>query len=172
LSRTRRSLSRQEEPQVVTISKEGRAVFRRFCLISLGIPSVLLAFTAAMFLSPWAIERAEVTPGVLTAAAACLAAAGIVIWAFFSFFLYRRLWKVFPHIGDREKGWSYAEGVFGLLGVGTSMTSVLANFYYLFSGDFNRSAVLFALSYLLALVEAFRFPARIADVEDTIAGME
>lgn len=154
------------------MSKEGKAVFKRFCLIALGIPSVLLAFTVALFLSPWAIEGAEVSEGVLTVAAACMAAAGIAIWAFFSFYLYRRLWKVFPHIGDSEKGWSYAEGVFGLVGVGTSMTSVLAMFYYLFSGDFNRSAMLFALSYLLAVVEAFRFPTRIADIEDTITEMK
>lgn len=172
LSRTHHILSNPEEPQEEIMSKEGKAVFMRFCLIALGIPSVLLAFTVALFLSPWAIEPAEVTEGVLTIAALCLAAAGVAIWAFFSFYLYRRLWKVFPHIGDSEKGWSYAEGVFGLLGVGTSMTSLLANFYYLFSGDFTRSAVLFALSYLLAFVEAFRFPMRIADVEDTIAEMK
>jgi hypothetical protein len=153
------------------MSKEGKAVFRRFCLIGLGIPTVLLAFTTALYLSPWAIGRAEVAPGTLTMIAACLAAAGLAIWAFFSLYLYRRLWKVFPHIGDREKGWSYAEGVFGLLGVGTSMTSVLANFYYLFTGDFNRSAVIFGLSYLLAILEAFRFPLRIADIEDTFEEM-
>ena len=155
----------------MAMSKEGKAVFRRFCLISLGIPSVLLAFIAVLFLSPAAIGRAEATAGTLTAAAACLAAAGVAIWAFFSLYLYRRLWKVFPHIGDSEKGWSYAEGIFGLLGVGTSMTAVLANFYYLFSGDFNRAAVLFGLSYLLAFVEMFRFPIRIADVEETITEM-
>jgi hypothetical protein len=152
----------------MTTGKEGRAVFRKFCLISLGIPAVLLAFSVTLYLSPWKTGRAEVTPGALTTAAVVLAAAGIAIWAFFSFFIYRRLWRVFPHIGDREKGWSYAEGVFGLLGVGTSMTSVLAVFYYLFSCDFNRAAVLFALSFLLAVVEAARFPVRIADVEKTI----
>ncbi|MDD3718308.1 MAG: hypothetical protein PHP28_06560 [Actinomycetota bacterium] len=154
------------------MSKEGKAVFRRFCLIALGIPLVLLAFTSVLYLSPWAIERTEVKAGTLTVAAACLAGAGAIMWAFFSFYLYRRLWKVFPHIGDSEKGWSYAEGVFGLLGVGTSMTSVLANFYYLFSGDFNRSALLYALSFVLAIVEAFRFPVRIAEVEDTLGEMK
>ncbi|MEW6555409.1 MAG: hypothetical protein AB1384_14120 [Actinomycetota bacterium] len=154
------------------MSKEGKAVFKRLCLIALGIPSVLLAFVVVLYLSPWAMEQAEVTQGVLTIAAACLGAAGLAIWAFFSFYLYRRLWKVFPHVGDREKAWSYAEGVFGLLGVGTSTTSVLANFYYLFSGDIKRSAALFALSYLLAVVEAFRFPMRMADIEDTIMEME
>jgi ABC-type proline/glycine betaine transport system permease subunit len=172
LSRTLRILSNPEEQQEEIMSKEGKAVFKRFCLIALGIPSVLLAFVVALYLSPWAIEQAEVTEGVLTVATVCLAVAGVAIWAFFSFYLYRRLWKVFPYIGDREKGWSYAEGVFGLLGVGTSMSSLLANFYYLFSGDIKRSAVLFGLSYLLAAVEAFRFPMRIADVEDTIMEME
>jgi len=155
----------------VTTNGEGKGVFKRLCLISLGIPAVLLAFTLGLYLSPWAIERAEVSTGLLNAAAACIAVAGIAIWAFFSFYLYRRLWKVFPHLGDKEKGWSYAQGVFGLLGVGTIMTSVLATFYYLFSGDFNRSAILFALSLLLACVEFFRFPTRIADVEDIITEM-
>jgi hypothetical protein len=154
------------------MSKEGKAVFKRFCLIALGIPSVLLAFVVALYLSPWAIERAEVTQGLLSIAAVCLGAAGLAIWAFFSFYLYRRLWRVFPHMGDRDKAWSYAEGVFGLLGVGTSMTAVLANFYYLFSGDIGRSAALFALSYLLAAIEAFRFPARVADIEDTVMEMD
>lgn len=154
------------------MSKEAKAVFWRFCLIGLGIPTALLAFTAALVVSPWAIERAEVAAGTLTAAAACLAAAGLAIWAFFSFVLYKRLWKIFPHVGDSEKGWSYAEGAFGLMGVGTSMTAVLACFYYLFSGDFSRGALLFALSYIMAAVEAFRFPTRIADVEDIIAEMK
>ncbi|MBN2025560.1 MAG: hypothetical protein JW854_02185 [Actinobacteria bacterium] len=155
----------------MTINGEGKGVFKRLCLISLGIPAVLLAFTLGLYLSPWAIERAEVSTGMLNAAAACLAVAGIAVWAFFSFYLYRRLWKVFPQLGDREKGWSYAQGVFGLLGVGTIMTSVLATFYYLFSGDFNRSATLFGLSLFLACVEFFRFPTRIADVEEIITEM-
>lgn len=156
----------------MTVSKEGKGVFKRFCLIGLGIPSVLLAFVAVLYLSPWAIGRAEVTPAVLNTAAGCLAAAGLAIWLFFTFLLYRRLWKVFPHLGEREKGWSYAEGVFGLLGVGASMASVLGVFYYLFSGDFARAASLIALSFVLVLVEASRFPSRIADVEDTVARME
>lgn len=153
------------------MSREGKAIFGRFCLISLGIPTVLLVFTSALFLSAWAVEKAEVSAGTLTVAAACLAAAGLAVWAFFSLFLYRRLWRVFPHVGDSERGWSYAEGVFGLLGVGTSMVSVLACLYYLFSGDFSRGAVLFGLSYFLAVFEAFRFPVRITGVEDIIAEM-
>jgi uncharacterized membrane protein len=150
---------------------EGKGVFKRLCLISLGIPAVLAAFTTALYLSPWAMERTKTSTGLLNVATACLAVAAVAIWAFFSFYLYRRLWKIFPHIGDKEKGWSYAQGVFGLLGVGTSMTAVLATFYYLLTGDFNRSMLLFALSCLLACVEFFTFPTRIADVEDIIAGM-
>jgi hypothetical protein len=153
----------------VIASKEGNRVFKKFCLIALGIPSVLLAFTVAVYFSPWASDRAEVSAAALNVWAACMAAAGLAIWAFFSFLLYRRLWRVFPHIGDREKGWSYAEGVYGLLGVGTSTVAVLAMFYYLFSGDINRSAILFAVSYFLAGVEAIRFPGRIADIEDIIS---
>jgi hypothetical protein len=161
----------EEEQQAMTVSNGSKGVFKRFCLISMGIPSVLLAFCAALYFSPWAIEHTAMSKTSLTWAAVGIAAGGLAIWAFFSFYMYRRLWKVFPHIGDKEKGWSYAEGVFGLLGVGTSMTSVLATFFYLFSGDFKRSVVLFALSYLLAAVEAARYPARIADVEDTLMGM-
>ncbi len=154
------------------MNEGGKGVFKRFFLIGFGIPVVLLAFTIGLYLSPWAVERSEATASLLNTAAAFLALAGVGIWAFFSFCIYRRLWKVFPYIGDKEKGWSYAQGVFGLLGVGASMTSVLATFYYLFSGDFNRGAILFALAGLLACVECFRFPKRIADVEDIITEKE
>jgi hypothetical protein len=156
----------------MTMSREVKVVFKRFCLIAFGIPAVLLAFTAALFLSPWAIERAEMTAGTLNIVTVCLAAAGVALWAFFSLFLYRRLWRLFPHIGEKQKGWSYAEGVFGLLGVGTSLSSVLANLYYLFTGDFIRSAVLYGISFLLAVFEASRYPGRISDIESTIAEME
>jgi hypothetical protein len=159
----------KEELYVVIASKEGNRVFKRFCLIALGIPSVLLVFTVIVYFSPWAADRAEISVAALNIWTACMAAAGLAAWAFFSFLLYRRLWKVFPYLGDPEKGWSYAEGVYGLLGVGTSMAAVLAMFFYLFSGDFNRSVILFAVSYFLAGVEAVRFPGRIADIEDIIS---
>jgi hypothetical protein len=161
-----------KEPPAVAISKEGKEVFKRFCLIGVGIPLVLLIFISAIYLSPWAVKKAEATKGTLNLAAFGLAAAGLAIWAFFSFLLYRRLWKIFPHIAEKEKGWSYAEGTFGLLGVGVSMASVLGVFYYLFSGDYARGAMIIALSFVLALVEATMFPNRIADVEQLIAGME
>lgn len=153
-------------------SKEGNRVFRRFFLIALGIPAVLLIFTTAVYLSPWAPDRASVSTAVLNLATAGVAAAGLIMWFFFSFYLYRRLWRVFPYIGDREKGWSYAEGVFGLLGVGTSINSVLATFFYLFSGEFNRSVIIFAVSFFLAGVEAIRFPTRMAEVEEIISEKE
>lgn len=156
----------RKEPVAMLMSEEGKKVFRRLCLIALGIPSVLLAFCAVLHLTPWAVERVEVGPGTLNIVAGSLAAGGFAAWAFLAFYLYRRLWKLFPYIGEKEKGWSYAEGVFGLTGVGTSMASVLGMFYYLFSGDFGRAALLFGISYAMAAVEAARFPARIADIED------
>ena len=154
----------------MALSAEGRKVFGRLCLIALGIPSVLLAFCVVLHLTPWVVERTGAAGKTLNLATGCLAAGGALAWLFLAFYLYGRLWKLFPYIGDREKGWSYAEGVFGLIGVGTSMSSVLALFYYFFSGDFGRAALLFGLSYLLAAVEAARFPSRIADVEDLMAG--
>ena len=156
----------------MTTSREGRVVFRIFCLIGMGIPVVLFVFVTALFFSPWAISKAQVSNSVLNIAMIGLAAGGLIIWLFFSFLLYRRLWKLFPYIAEKEKGWSYAEGTFGLVGVGASMSSVLGVFYYLLSGDFSRSLALIAFSLLLALVESAMFPNRIADVEEIIAGMD
>lgn len=162
----------EKEPPAVAISKEGRKVFKRFCLIGLGIPAVLLLFISILYFSPLALDRAQVSNGVLNAAAAGLAAVGIIIWAFFSFVIYRRLWKVFPHISEKEKGWSYAEGAFGFVGVGISTSSVLGLFFYLFSGDYSRSVILIALSIVLMLVESAMFPNRIAEVENMVVGMD
>lgn len=142
-----------------------------FCLVGMGIPTALLAFMLVAHYGPWSLDRAEVTAGTLNLAAACVAAGGAIAWAFFDFYLYGRLWKLFPYLGDREKGWSYADGVFVLQGVGSSMSSVLGMFFFLFSGDLVRGMALVAMSYLLALVEVFRFPARMDRVEETIERM-
>lgn len=154
------------------ISSEGRKVFKRFGLIGFGIPTVLLIFISALYLSPWALARAKASVAVLNITAGALAAAGLLIWAFFSFLLYRRLWKAFSYISEKEKGWTFAEGAFGLVGVGTSMCSVLGVFYYLFTGDYSRGAVLAAISFALALTESARFPVRIDDVEQIISEMD
>ncbi len=154
------------------MSEEKKKVLLRFCLIGWGIPLVLLAFIAFMALSPWAVRRAETEDATLNLATAALAAAGIAAWAFFNLYLYRRLWKIFPYIGDPERGWVYAEGVFGLQGVGTSMSSVLGVFLYLFGGDFWRALLLVAVSLALMCLETARFPGRVADVEDIIAGIK
>jgi hypothetical protein len=156
----------------VAISKEGKEVFKRFCLIGVGIPAVLLIFISALYLSPWAVDRAQVDKSTLNFIAFGMAAAGLAIWGFFSFVLFKRLWNIFPHIAEKEKGWSYAEGTFGLLGVGASMSSVLGVFFYLFTGDYARGALVIAISFALVLVESAMFPNRIADVEQMIAGME
>ncbi len=149
-----------------------KRVLARMCLIAWGIPGVLLAFMAIMELSPWEAESAAVSRLTLDLAAAGLAAAGLAAWAFFAFYLYRRLWRVFPSIGREEKVWTYAEGVFGLLGVGASMPSVLAVFLYLFGGGFWRALFLAALSLVLAAVETARFSLRAEEVEDILRGTE
>ncbi|MGQ9474726.1 MAG: hypothetical protein ACUVT4_03845 [Actinomycetota bacterium] len=149
-----------------------KRVFTRMCLIAWGIPAVLLAFTTAMELSPWKAEPAQVDRLALDLSAAGLAAAGLGAWAFFSLYLYRRLWKLFPHVGRGEKAWTYAEGVFGLQGVGTGMSSVLSVFLYLFGGGYWRAAILASLSLVLAAVETGRFPLRAAEVEDLLEDLE
>lgn len=149
-----------------------RRVLTRMCLIAWGIPLVLLAFVAVMELSPWKMESARASRLTLNLVAAALAAAGLAAWAFFSLYLYRRLWNVFPHVGRSEKAWTYAEGVFGLLGVGAGMSSVLSVFLYLFGGGFWRSVLLACLSLVLAGVETARFPVRAAEVEDLLEDME
>lgn len=145
-----------------------RRVFARMCLIAWGIPVALLAFMAVMEFTPWKAERAHVSRIALDLATAGLAGAGLAAWAFFAFYLYRRLWKVFPHVGRSEKAWTYAEGVFGLQGVGASMSSVLGIFLYLFGGGFGRAVLLASLSLVLAGVETVRFPVRVEAVEDLL----
>jgi hypothetical protein len=156
----------------VNISQEGRNIFKRYCLIALGIPSVLLVFVLVLYFSPWEIDQAQVSTSTLNVVAACFAAVGVAMWAFFSHLMYRRLWKVFPYIAERDKAWSYTEGVFGLLGVGVSLMSTLGVLYYLFTGDITRSIVLILLSFALALVEIARFPTRLEEVKKNIAEME
>jgi hypothetical protein len=161
-----------KEQPAVALSEEGKKVFKKFCLIGTGIPAVLLAFISILFFSPWALDEAQVSSVVLNLSTIGLAAAGLIIWAFFSFVVYKRLWRMFPDISEKEKGWSYAEGTFGYVGVGVSTSSVLGVFYYLFSGDYYRSVFLIALSIVLFTVESAMFPNRIAEVENAVAGMK
>lgn len=150
---------------------ERKKVLLRMCLIAWGIPAVLLVFMIALRLSPWAVQSAHVSQASLNLVLVCLAVVGLANWVFFGTYLYRRLWKVFPYLGEREKGWTYAEGVFGLQGVGASMSSVLGMFMYLFGGGFWRAVLLVAVSMGLAILETARFPLRVAEVEDLIEGM-
>ena len=156
----------------MALSDDGKRVFRKFCLIGIGIPLLDLAIISILYFSPWSIGRAEVSGGVLNLVAAGLAVTGLAIWAFFSFVIYRRLWKIFPYISEKEKGWSFAEGTFGYVGVGVFSSSVLGVFYYLFSGEYYRGLALIALSFVLFLVEAAMFPNRIAEVESVVARMD
>ena len=152
------------------MAEEKKKVLLRLCVIGWGIPAVLLAFIVFLSLSPWSVRRTGMGSASLNAITAALAAVGLAAWAFFNLYLYRRLWKLFPYIGDSEKGWTYAEGVFGLQGVGTSMSSVLGMFLYLFTGDMRRGVLVAAVSLALIVLEMARFPGRIAEVEDVIGG--
>lgn len=154
----------------MNISEEGKRVFKRLCVIALASPTVFLAFVLIAHAS-FSPQRVGASSRSLNLTAAGLALAGLTIYLFFSALLYRRLWRLFPHIGDKEKGWSYAEGVFGLIGVGTMMPSVLGVLYYVIARDLLRGIILIALSYLLAVVEGVRFPGRIAEVEDALERM-
>jgi hypothetical protein len=171
-SPTTQNTQRRRSRLNVGISKEGRKVFKRFGLISFGIPAVLLIFISILYVSPWALARSSASKNVLNITAVALAAAGLLVWAFFSFLMFRRLWKAFPYIAEKEKGWTFAEGSFGLVGVGASMPSVLGVFFYLFTGDYVRGSLIIALSFVLALLESARFPARIDEMEQIIAEMD
>ncbi len=149
-----------------------KKVFLRLCLIGWGIPLILLPFIVFLALSPWSVRRAELSAASINAVTAALAAVGLAAWGFFNLYLYRRLWRLFPHLGNTEKGWTYAEGVFGLQGVGTSMSSVLGVFLYLFSGDAWRSVLVALISLALIVLEMARFPGRIAEVEDIVTRMK
>ena len=69
------------------------------------------------------------------AVGAGLLAMGLALWFFFSSLLYRRLWRLFPVAGEEGKFWTYAEGVFGLVGVGVAMPSLLGFFHFLLTAD-------------------------------------
>lgn len=154
------------------MAEEKKRAFLRLCTIGWGIPIVLLAFIIFLAVSPWSVRRTGMGSASLNLLTAALTAAGLAAWAFFNLYLYRRLWKLFPYLGDSEKGWTYAEGVFGLQGVGTSMSSVLGMFLYLFTGDVWRGVLVAVVSLVLIVLEMARFPGRIAEVEDVVTGAE
>lgn len=98
---------------------------------------------------------------VLSAVAAGLAAVGCGFWAFFSYLVFGRLWKVFDAVSSREKVWDFLEGSYLFIGVGISLVGALGVFYFVFTGDFARSLFLFGLSAALFILEGLRFRSRV-----------
>ncbi len=90
-----------------------------------------------------------------------MAAVGCGFWAFFSFFVFGRLWKVFEKVSSREKVWEFMEGSYLFIGVGISLVAALGVFYFIFTGDFARSLFLFGLAGVLYGLEALRFRTRV-----------
>jgi hypothetical protein len=129
----------------------------------LGIPVVLFAVTLTFELLGKS-RTPQQSSLVLSAVTAGLALAGLAIWAFFSFFVFGRLWKVFDQIVSPEKLWEFLEGGYLFIGVGISLTAAIGVFYFIISGDFTRASVLFGLAGLLYLVELVRFGARTDEI--------
>ncbi len=100
---------------------------------------------------------------VLSLVTAGLALVGCGFWAFFSYLIYGRLWKVFETVSSREKVWDFLEGSYLFVGVGISLVAALGVFYFIFTGDFARALFLFGLSAVLYIVEAVRFRTRVED---------
>jgi hypothetical protein len=142
-----------------------KRVFLRFLVIGLGIPLVLLAASTIIYFSH-PVERKQLSPTFFSLITLGLAAAGAIIWIFFSKILYHRLWTVFGHLPELQDAWTFAEGVYGLIGVGISLSSALGLLYYLISGDFLRSLFLHALAVLLLAIEVSRFLPRMDRLEE------
>jgi len=147
--------------------KGQKRVFYRFLLIGLGIPVVLvLAESLIHLIHP--LRRVSVSSAILNLVTLALVAAGMAIWAFLSRLLYRRLWTLFHHLEGDYDAWLYAEGTYGFVGVGISLSSALGFLYYLISGDYLRSLFLHALSLALLMVEIFSFSSRIKKIGDKL----
>jgi len=128
--------------------------------VGLGIPLVLFAATLVFHL----VGKVKVSTHsgtVLSAVAAGLAVVGCGFWAFFSFLVFGRLWKVFDTVSSRDKVWEFLEGSYLFIGVGISLVAALGVFYFIFTGDFARSLFIFGLSAALFIFEALRFRTRV-----------
>ncbi len=128
--------------------------------MGLGIPLVLFVATLVFHL----IGKVKVTSqsgAVLSAVTAGLAVVGCGFWAFFSYLVFGRLWKVFETVSSSEKVWEFMEGSYLFIGVGISLVAALGVFYFIFTGDFARSIFLFGLSAALFVFEGLRFRTRV-----------
>ncbi len=126
----------------------------------MGIPLVLFTATLVFHLVG-KVRATSASPTVLSLATAGLAVLGVGFWAFFSFLVFGRLWKMFDTISSREKVWEFLDGSYLFIGVGLSLVASLGVFYFIFTGDFARALFLFGLSLALYAFEALRFRTRV-----------
>lgn len=146
------------------LTPEQNKVLVRFLAIGLGIPLVLLAMELIIF---FVVEESEMhwTGGTRWLIVAGLACVGLFCWAFFSQLLYRRLWEIYGYNPDAQDPWSFSEGVYGFVGVGIALNSVIGFFYYAINRDLGGSLVLFSLVIVLLGLELKRFIPRIKEIE-------
>jgi hypothetical protein len=95
-----------------------------------------------------------------------LVLAGAAAWAFFAQFLYHRLMGLLRGTGGPRDVWTFAEGAYGLIGVGISLSPAMAFFYYSMSRDFPGSLALHGLAWILVAVELLRFLPRTDALEE------
>ncbi len=130
------------------LKSEQRKVLVRFLVVGLGIPVILLVMELIIFFS---VEEQDMRwdGGTRWLIVAGLAGLGLVCWAFFSRLLYRRLWEIYGYSHDAQDPWSFCEGIYGFIGVGIALNSVIGFFYYVINRDLAGSLVLYGLALLL-----------------------
>ncbi|MHB8779771.1 MAG: hypothetical protein ACYC55_00090 [Candidatus Geothermincolia bacterium] len=136
--------------------------FIHFTLVGLGIPLILGASVLVFELV--ADRRTDQSAGLLYIIVAALALVGLGIWAFFSFFMFGRLWKVFERVSSPEKMWEFIDGTYLLIGVGISLIAAIGVFYYIFTADVAGAAALVGLAGMLYLLEVARFSGRVSNI--------
>jgi hypothetical protein len=149
------------------LTTEQRKILVRFLVIGLGIPVVLCVMELIIY---FATEQKDMryATGTSWLIVAGLAVLSVACWAFFSQLLYRRLWDLLSHAPDSQDPWSFAEGAYGFVGVGISLSSVMGFFYYLINRDLAGSLCLYGLALILLGVELSRFLKRMDELEERI----
>ncbi len=146
---------------------EQRKILVRFLVIGLGIPVVLCLMELIIHFATE--ERTmQATGGTRWLIVAGLAILDVACWALFSQLLYRRLWDLFGYTSEDQDPWSFAEGTYGFIGVGISMSAVIGFFYYVINRDLIGSLALFGLTLVLLGIELSRFLPRMDGLEEQI----
>ncbi len=147
------------------LTTEQRKILARFLVIGLGIPLVLLVMELVI---QFATEEKAMryVSGTRWLIIGCLLLVGLGCWALFSQLLYPRLWALYSHSRDTQDVWSFAEGTYGFIGVGISLSSVIGFFYYVVNRDFAGSLCLYGLALVLLAVELSRFLKRMDQLEE------